>query len=294
MGVAIRGWGVGNMFCETLTHFILWQVLFEWVWRQGKVGLGSILISLVKSPSSSNMSSGGGSTTNSSGFVEHCSSVDTVALVSIFNNECIVLFSGDYVLDGIMDWLCASWESKYKIYILLIDLYACPILEYQACVMYIEFLDKRLCPVLIHTLTVRRHSNMSVLFCISDADWKNQAPVELKPGPITRVWMKKFKASNGNEDNGMVAYMEEALKNKFEGKQLEGENWLNVGEQQPTADGGPAPTVVGRLLDQKGRKVHALPPTVGLSLPLLVGFSCDLAHAIYLRGFCYLACLLSL
>ncbi|KAI5662869.1 hypothetical protein M9H77_22192 [Catharanthus roseus] len=28
--------------------------------------------------------------------------------------------------------------------------------------------------------------------------------------------MKKLKASNRNEDNGMVAYMEEALKNKFE------------------------------------------------------------------------------
>ncbi|KAI5658095.1 hypothetical protein M9H77_26888 [Catharanthus roseus] len=43
--------------------------------------------------------------------------------------------------------------------------------------------------------------------------------MELKLGPITRSkhpWMKKLKTSNRNEDNGMVAYMEKALKNKFE------------------------------------------------------------------------------
>ncbi|KAI5664130.1 hypothetical protein M9H77_23453 [Catharanthus roseus] len=50
-----------------------------------------------------------------------------------------------------------------------------------------------------------------------DVDWKSQAPIELKLGPNTRAWMKKFKASNTNEDNGMVAYIEEALKNKFGG-----------------------------------------------------------------------------
>ncbi|KAI5657954.1 hypothetical protein M9H77_26747 [Catharanthus roseus] len=88
--------------------------------------------------------------------------------------------------------------------------------------------------------------------------------------------MKKLKASNGNEDNGMVAYMEEALKNKFEEfgdqeetsklfficsiskdhskKQLKEENWVSVGEEHPTADGSPAPTVVGRFLDKKAKK----------------------------------------
>ncbi|KAI5667622.1 hypothetical protein M9H77_17475 [Catharanthus roseus] len=30
---------------------------------------------------------------------------------------------------------------------------------------------------------------------------------------MTRAWINKLKASNGNEDNVMVAYMEEALKN---------------------------------------------------------------------------------
>ncbi|KAI5649407.1 hypothetical protein M9H77_35412 [Catharanthus roseus] len=64
--------------------------------------------------------------------------------------------------------------------------------------------------------------------------------------------------------------MEEALKNKFEGfgdqgeasnffsicsiskdlsrKQLEGENWLSVGEGHPIADGSLAPTIAGVLL----------------------------------------------
>ncbi|KAI5672890.1 hypothetical protein M9H77_13254 [Catharanthus roseus] len=53
---------------------------------------------------------------------------------------------------------------------------------------------------------------------ISDVDQKGQASMELKLGPMTRARMKKLKASNGNEYNGIVAYMEEALKNKFEGQ----------------------------------------------------------------------------
>ncbi|KAI5652897.1 hypothetical protein M9H77_30084 [Catharanthus roseus] len=82
--------------------------------------------------------------------------------------------------------------------------------------------------------------------------------MELKLRLITRAQMKKLKVSNGNEDNGMVAYMEKALKNKFEGfgdqgeasklfsicsiskdhsrKQLEGKNWLSVLEGQPTVN----------------------------------------------------------
>ncbi|KAI5658491.1 hypothetical protein M9H77_27284 [Catharanthus roseus] len=39
---------------------------------------------------------------------------------------------------------------------------------------------------------------------------------ELKLGPITRTRMKKLNASNGKEDNDMIAYMEEVLKKKFE------------------------------------------------------------------------------
>ncbi|KAI5649094.1 hypothetical protein M9H77_35099 [Catharanthus roseus] len=39
---------------------------------------------------------------------------------------------------------------------------------------------------------------------------------ELKPGPMARARMEKLKASNGKEDNGMIAYVEEVLKNKFE------------------------------------------------------------------------------
>ncbi|KAI5672635.1 hypothetical protein M9H77_12999 [Catharanthus roseus] len=36
-----------------------------------------------------------------------------------------------------------------------------------------------------------------------------------KLGPITSARIKKLKASNRNEDNGTVAYMEEVLKKKF-------------------------------------------------------------------------------
>ncbi|KAI5653345.1 hypothetical protein M9H77_30532 [Catharanthus roseus] len=101
---------------------------------------------------------------------------------------------------------------------------------------------------------------------LRDVDQKCQASMKLKIGATTRARMKKLKASNRNEDNGMVAYIEKALKNKFEEfgdqgeasklfsicsiskdhstKQLEGENWLSVREGHPTADGSPTPTLV--------------------------------------------------
>ncbi|KAI5668777.1 hypothetical protein M9H77_18630 [Catharanthus roseus] len=41
--------------------------------------------------------------------------------------------------------------------------------------------------------------------------------MELKHGPFASVRPKKIKANNGNVDNGMVFYMENALKIKFEG-----------------------------------------------------------------------------
>ncbi|KAI5664558.1 hypothetical protein M9H77_23881 [Catharanthus roseus] len=47
-------------------------------------------------------------------------------------------------------------------------------------------------------------------------DRKSQVSIELKLGLMTRARMKKLKASNGNKDNVMVAYMEDDLKNKFE------------------------------------------------------------------------------
>ncbi|KAI5658032.1 hypothetical protein M9H77_26825 [Catharanthus roseus] len=50
---------------------------------------------------------------------------------------------------------------------------------------------------------------------LSDVDQKSSMK-ELKPGPMARARMKKLKASNGKEDNGMIAYVEEVLKNKFE------------------------------------------------------------------------------
>ncbi|KAI5681751.1 hypothetical protein M9H77_02979 [Catharanthus roseus] len=61
---------------------------------------------------------------------------------------------------------------------------------------------------------------------------KNQSPMDLKLGLITRDRTKKLKASNENEDNGM----------DHSRKQLEGENWLSVREGHPTANGSPTPT----------------------------------------------------
>ncbi|KAI5668279.1 hypothetical protein M9H77_18132 [Catharanthus roseus] len=109
--------------------------------------------------------------------------------------------------------------------------------------------------------------------------------MELKLGTMTRAQMKKLKASNGNKDNGMVAYMDEALKNIFgefgdqgkasklfsicsiskdhSRKQFEGENWLSVGEGHPTADGIPAPTVTDRILSAKSLDITHPPPIVG-------------------------------
>ncbi|KAI5664423.1 hypothetical protein M9H77_23746 [Catharanthus roseus] len=63
---------------------------------------------------------------------------------------------------------------------------------------------------------------------------------------MTRARMKKLKASNGNEVNSMVAYMEEALKNMFEefrAKIIQGNNLMVK-------------------MAECGRK-ETLPPTVG-------------------------------
>ncbi|KAI5663921.1 hypothetical protein M9H77_23244 [Catharanthus roseus] len=109
--------------------------------------------------------------------------------------------------------------------------------------------------------------------------------MELKLAPITRARMKKLKASNGNEDIGMIAYMEEALKNKFgefgdqgkvsklfsicliskdhSRKQLEGENWPSVQKGHSTADGIPASTTACRLLPRESLEFTHLLVTVG-------------------------------
>ncbi|KAI5676467.1 hypothetical protein M9H77_07417 [Catharanthus roseus] len=97
--------------------------------------------------------------------------------------------------------------------------------------------------------------------------------------PIHEAWHANNLFDDFGEDpndNGIVAYMEEVLKNKFEGfgdqgeaskllsicsiskdhsmKQLEEENWLSVGEGYPTGDNNLTPTITGRLLDKKVEK----------------------------------------
>ncbi|KAI5658328.1 hypothetical protein M9H77_27121 [Catharanthus roseus] len=97
----------------------------------------------------------------------------------------------------------------------------------------------------------------------TDVDRKSQASMELKLGPITRARMKKLKASNGNEDNSIFEEFGDqgetsklfticSIRKDYSRKQLEGENWLSVGEGHPTNDGSPASTVAGGFLDKKG------------------------------------------
>ncbi|KAI5648792.1 hypothetical protein M9H77_34797 [Catharanthus roseus] len=94
--------------------------------------------------------------------------------------------------------------------------------------------------------------------------------------PTHEAWREENLFEDFGEDpndKSMVVYMEEALKNNFEGfgdqekasklfsicsiskdhsrKQLEGENWLSVGEGYPTVDSSPAPTIADRLLAKK-------------------------------------------
>ncbi|KAI5666658.1 hypothetical protein M9H77_16511 [Catharanthus roseus] len=90
-------------------------------------------------------------------------------------------------------------------------------------------------------------------------DRKSQASMELKLGPMTRARTKKLKTSNGNEDNGMVAYMEEALKNKF-GEF--GDQGKASKEGHLTANGSSAPTVAGRLLQAESLEFTQPPLTV--------------------------------
>ncbi|KAI5664034.1 hypothetical protein M9H77_23357 [Catharanthus roseus] len=118
----------------------------------------------------------------------------------------------------------------------------------------------------------------------------SQSPIEFKLGSITRAQRKKLKI---HEDNDMVAYIEEALKIKLEGfegqekasklfsmcsiskdhsrESIGGENGFVLEEEHPAADGSSAPTVIDRLLPAQCLEDHALPLTVGLTLPLAVG-----------------------
>ncbi|KAI5664496.1 hypothetical protein M9H77_23819 [Catharanthus roseus] len=50
-----------------------------------------------------------------------------------------------------------------------------------------------------------------------DVDRKSQAPVDLKLGQLTRPRGKKLKNHDVNVANGIVSYMEKALKNNLEG-----------------------------------------------------------------------------
>ncbi|KAI5676168.1 hypothetical protein M9H77_07118 [Catharanthus roseus] len=87
---------------------------------------------------------------------------------------------------------------------------------------------------------------------LNDVDQKSQASMELKLRPMTRARMKKLQAFNRNKDNGMVAYMEKALKNKFEGQG-------KASKLHPTIDSSPDPTVAGRLSSGNAGKSHTYP-----------------------------------
>ncbi|KAI5663362.1 hypothetical protein M9H77_22685 [Catharanthus roseus] len=112
-------------------------------------------------------------------------------------------------------------------------------------------------------------SNEDMRVSKSKFDWKNQEIEHLKLGPITRTLMKKLKASNGNEDNVMVAYMEEALKNKFEELKAK-ERHLSCSQFAQLVRIIQGNDLMVKMA--KYRRKGSLPPMVALSLPSLVGF----------------------
>ncbi|KAI5677054.1 hypothetical protein M9H77_08004 [Catharanthus roseus] len=94
--------------------------------------------------------------------------------------------------------------------------------------------------------------------------------MELKFGPMTRARMKKLKAYNRNEDNGMTAYMEEALKNKFE-RQGKASKCFSICSISKDHQGNNLIVKIAKY----GRK-GTLPPMIAPPLPSLIGFCCAL------------------
>ncbi|KAI5676479.1 hypothetical protein M9H77_07429 [Catharanthus roseus] len=64
----------------------------------------------------------------------------------------------------------------------------------------------------------RNYKSNSKQFRANDMNRESQEAKDLFHGPFSSARPKKRKDNNGNEVNGMVSYMEEALKNKLEGR----------------------------------------------------------------------------
>ncbi|KAI5653086.1 hypothetical protein M9H77_30273 [Catharanthus roseus] len=87
----------------------------------------------------------------------------------------------------------------------------------------------------------------------NDVHQESQEAKDLLHGPFTSARPKKIKDNDGNMDNGVVSYMEEALKNKLE--EFEGQGKAS-NDQPPIVA---LPVVVGRLLPVKILKDGTLP-----------------------------------
>ncbi|KAI5669028.1 hypothetical protein M9H77_18881 [Catharanthus roseus] len=102
--------------------------------------------------------------------------------------------------------------------------------------------------------------------------------MKLKLGPITRAKRKKLKIL---EDNGILFSMCSFSKDHSR-EQVGGGNGESLKEEQPIADGSPAPTIAQHLED------HSLPPTVAcLDFKFLpIAFVCNLivTRLDYLQG----------
>ncbi|KAI5664405.1 hypothetical protein M9H77_23728 [Catharanthus roseus] len=95
-----------------------------------------------------------------------------------------------------------------------------------------------------------------------DVNRKSQAPMELKLGPPTRAQGKKFKIYDDNVANGLVVFMEEALKNKLEGFEDKGNSSKLLSICTISKDHSMA----------RCWRIATLPLTVALPLLSLVGF----------------------
>ncbi|KAI5663379.1 hypothetical protein M9H77_22702 [Catharanthus roseus] len=80
--------------------------------------------------------------------------------------------------------------------------------------------------------------------------------MELKLRLMTRARMKKLKASNANEDHGMLPFMESLKNLKAKERHLSCSQFAQLARiiqrnnLHPTTDGSPAATVAGRHLSE--------------------------------------------
>ncbi|KAI5668798.1 hypothetical protein M9H77_18651 [Catharanthus roseus] len=96
-----------------------------------------------------------------------------------------------------------------------------------------------------------------------------QAPMDVKLRPLARALAKKLKIHEANEADGMVAFMEKALKYNLEGFEDQGKASKFIDKEHPTVNGSLAPAVTSRLLPAYHLEEH--PNSSGRSHPTIAG-----------------------